>query len=164
MQIQGQECQSPWGTSAASNSTIPALLSRRAHRGVLQCWCQHCHDYNCQESEQPKTLATNEIIMAEQRTFITDLPHRLWRWQWSKLQHPTTVKRKGTFWRKHPARTVNIEADLLWWQPNQETWFHHSVSLPWQWEIQSPLWSSRQQWQHDSRQRPSLEDDMCWLS
>ena len=39
-----------------------------------------------------------------------------------------------------------------------EHWFHHSVSLPWQWEMQSSQWSSSQQCQHDSRQTPSLED------
>ena len=77
-------------------------------------------DCNCQETEQPKTCATNQAIMAEQRIFITDLPYRMWSWHCSKLWYPTTLKSEGPFWTRHPVRNTNGEADWLQWQCNQE--------------------------------------------
>ena len=75
--------------------TRTAFLKSTQH--CISHWCQHLQDCNCLEPGQPKTWATNQTIMAEQRTFITDLLHRLWSWHWIKQQHPTTLQVRTLF-------------------------------------------------------------------
>ena len=100
MQIQGQGCKRQLGTNTASISTVPELHSKD-YTAVYFIADVHTSRLQLSRAWTTQDLSQNQTIMAEHRTFITDVPHRLWSQHWSNLQHPTTQQVKTLFWEKN---------------------------------------------------------------
>ena len=131
MQIQGQECQSPWGASTAnSSSTFQSYICEEYTAVYFKADVHTLKTAtvkiltNSRPEPQIRPLWLSKAISSQIHCIGSEVNTR------GKLQHPDALQSEDTFWRKHPIKTTNSEADWLQWQPNQEPWLHHSVSLP----------------------------------
>ena len=135
------------------------MYSIGLHICVHQCKCPQPHVCNNLEPESSRSWTTHQSIMVKLGgSIIANLLNRLWGWHSSKLQHLVTAQSQS-IWKGIKARSTNGAPNVLQWQFSWEPLFLPSISLPQKYEIQSPLWSHKQQWSHGLRQKTIFKDD-----